>query len=186
MPEGLAQAMTDVEFVDLIGFLSKLKEPVSIVGQYRALGPVSEAAGPALDPASKVDPSAPARGPSGALLPWRRLDADAESLVDLTPLASDPAQAIYLSVPITSPSDQMARLILDTPADVRAWLDGKAVSFNTSGDDPVRTAAVALPRGRVDLLIRVPGGGKASLVTTVVSARPVEFAQGEAAKVSSR
>ena len=43
MPEGLAQTMTDQELVDLLAFLTTLKQPVSIVGQYQVIGPVAEA-----------------------------------------------------------------------------------------------------------------------------------------------
>ena len=32
MPEGLAQTMTDQEFVDLLAYLTTLRQPVSIVG----------------------------------------------------------------------------------------------------------------------------------------------------------
>ena len=42
MPEGLAQTMTDQEIVDLLAYLTTLKQPVSIVGQYQAIGPVHE------------------------------------------------------------------------------------------------------------------------------------------------
>ena len=44
MPEGLAQTMTDQELVDLLAFLTTLQQPVSIVGQYHVVGPVSRAA----------------------------------------------------------------------------------------------------------------------------------------------
>ena len=44
MPEGLAQTMTDRDLVDLLVYLTTLKQPVSIVGQYHAVGPFSESA----------------------------------------------------------------------------------------------------------------------------------------------
>ncbi len=51
MPEGLAQTMTDQELVDLLAYLSTLKHPVSIVGQYHVVGPLSEAGdGPRIEP----------------------------------------------------------------------------------------------------------------------------------------
>ncbi len=50
MPEGLAQTMTDEELVDLLAYLTTLRQPVSIVGQYHAVGPIHEASGwPAID-----------------------------------------------------------------------------------------------------------------------------------------
>ncbi len=57
MPEGLAQTMTDEELVDLLAYLTTLRQPVSIVGQYHAVGPIHEASGaPTIDVASKVKP----------------------------------------------------------------------------------------------------------------------------------
>ena len=89
MPEGLAQTMSVQELVDLLAYLSTLREPVSIVGQYHVLGPAGRArrrAG-ACRPGGKVDLSATVRGPHGRDLAWRRLDANAEGLVDLTAMA---------------------------------------------------------------------------------------------------
>ncbi len=45
MPEGLAQTMTDQELVDLLAYLTTLKQPVSIVGQYQVIGPLARADG---------------------------------------------------------------------------------------------------------------------------------------------
>ena len=42
MPEGLAQTMTTQELVDLLSYLTTLRQPVSIVGQYQMVGPVYE------------------------------------------------------------------------------------------------------------------------------------------------
>jgi putative heme-binding domain-containing protein len=70
MPENLAQTMSDQDLVDLLAFLSTLKQPVSIVGLYHALGPVAEGDGPpALDPKAKVDPSAPCGPPTARRSP---------------------------------------------------------------------------------------------------------------------
>src|SRR5262249_58397089 len=78
MPEGLAETMTDRDLVDLLTFLSTLKDPVSIVGQYQVIGPLAETDGaPALDPSQRIDLSANLRGPEGQKLSWRRLDTDA-------------------------------------------------------------------------------------------------------------
>jgi len=186
MPEGLAQSMTDAELVDLLAFLSTLRQPVSIVGQYQAIGPLAEKGRPAFDVAEKVNPALKLPGADGPEVAWRRLTANADGRVDLGPLAgSDSTRAVYLHAAINSPAEQEARLVLDTRADVKVWLGGKAVPLpGARGDDP-RAVAVNLPRGATDLLIRVPGGADAAVVTTVVSARPVEFG-AEGAKVSTR
>jgi putative heme-binding domain-containing protein len=184
MPEGLAQTMNDQELVDLLAFLSSLRMPVSIAGQYHVIGPLAEPDGtPALDPQRKVDLAENLASPEGQKLAWRRLDANAESLADLTTLAGpEPARAVYAYVPVLSPFEQDARIVLDTRAEVKAWLGGEPVALvRTSGDsDSPAVATVTLPRGAVDLLIRIPGGPGASLVTTIVSNRPVAFRADEA------
>jgi putative membrane-bound dehydrogenase-like protein len=187
MPEGLAESMSDQDLADLLSFLSSLKQPVSIIGQYQVIGPVAEASGmPALDPSEKVDLTANLRGPEGQKLSWRRLDANAESLADLSTLVgNDPAKAAYVYAPVVSPLGQPARLVIDSKADVKAWLNGKALGLAASGEDQTRTLVVDLPQGRSDLLIRVPGGPSATLVTTFVTDKPVAFRADEA-KVSAR
>jgi putative heme-binding domain-containing protein len=187
MPEGLAETFTDTDLVDLLTFLSTLKDPVSIVGQYHVIGPVAEADGsPALDPTAKFDAGLNLRGPEGQKLSWRRLDANAESLADVSAVVgNDPGKAAYLYAPVTSPIAQQARLVVDSKADVRAWLNGKALALPASGDDPARTVSVDLPQGVSGLLLRVPGGPGATVVTTFVAGKPVSF-QAVEAKVSSR
>jgi putative membrane-bound dehydrogenase-like protein len=187
MPEGLAETLSDQELADLLSFLSTLKQPVSIVGQYHAIGPVSETNGTkALDPSAKVNLSAALPGPEGQRLSWRRFDANAESLADLTGLVgNDPSRAAYLYVPVVSPVDQPARLVIDTKADVKAWLAGQPLALTASGDDPARSVAITLSHGASDLLIRLPGGPSVTIVTSVVTDKPVAFRADEA-KVSGR
>ncbi|MDE2505733.1 MAG: c-type cytochrome, partial [Planctomycetota bacterium] len=159
MPEGLAQNMNDRELVDLLAFLGSLKQPVSIVGQYLSTDPTNDA-------------------PAGAA--WiaaarRKLVADAEGSVDLSPLGADPKTSMYLSTPISSPVEQEARLVLDTTCEVEAWLDRKPVAFEPTAAGAPRAATVRLPKGASALLIRVRGGSRPSLSTTIVAAKPVGF-----------
>jgi putative membrane-bound dehydrogenase-like protein len=181
MPEGLAETMSDQDLVDLLAFLSSLREPVSIVGQYQVIGPVAESGGSmALDPTVKVDLSANLRGPEGQKLSWRRLDANAEGLADLTTLAgTDEAKAVYAYAPIISPIEQEALFVVDSKADVRVWLSGKLLALPKPTEGEPRAVTVTLPKGSGDLLIRVNGGPNAALVTTFVSGRPLEFRAGE-------
>ena len=56
MPEGLAQTMTTQELVDLLSYLTTLRQPVSIVGQYQVVGPLYEPDGTRrIDPGSALD-----------------------------------------------------------------------------------------------------------------------------------
>jgi len=186
MPEGLAETMSDQDLADLLTFLSTLKQSVSIVGQYHVIGPVAEAGGRAFDTAGKVDLSAGLGGPEGQKLAWRRLDANAESLADLSTLVgNDPVKAAYLYAPVVSPVPQQARLVFDSKAGLKAWLNGKSLELPAAGEDPARTLVVELPQGQSELLVRVPGGAAATLVTTFVTDRPLAFRTDEA-KVSAR
>ena len=184
MPEGLAQSMTDRELVDLLVYLTTLKQPVSIVGQYHVVGPLSES-GDALriNPASAVDLEASLDDGRGHKVSWRRLNANAEGLIDVSALASSDAKGglpFYAFTPIVSSTGQKARLVLDTPAEVAVWLNGKPVPLSGSREkgEP-RSAAVELSQGPGALLIRLTpdatARGPASLVTTIVADQPVGF-----------
>jgi putative membrane-bound dehydrogenase-like protein len=183
MPEGLAQTMSDQDLVDLLAFLSGLRQPVSIVGQYHVIGPVAEANGTrAIDPKSTVDLTANLRGPGGQKLSWRRLDANAESLADLTTLAGTATTgAVYAYAPVVSPSAQAARIVVDTKAEIQVWLGGQPLAIPKASDDGPLALDVTLPKGASDLLIRIAGGPGTSLVTTFVSNRPLAFRRDEAA-----
>ena len=174
MPEGLAQNMNDRELVDLLAFLESLRRPVGVVGQYQAAGPTAGESSPTFaTPATALEPKI--KLPGGATLAYRRVTSDAEGAVELTALGADPKTSMYLSTPISSPVEQEARLVLDTTCEVEAWLDGKPVAFEPAAADAPRAATVTLPKGASALLIRVRGGSRPSLSTTIVAAKPVGF-----------
>ena len=192
MPEGLAQTLTDQELVDLLTYLTTLRRPVSIVGQYHVIGPLDEIGGkPRVDPTKAINLDSAVDDGHGRKLSWRRIDANTEGLVDLTPFSvsdhaeSKTAGAAFAFMPVASPVGQKATLALDTTADVTVWLNGKSVVLSESkpGKTEPRTAAIELPAGPSALLIRVaPGGrsnGKATLVTTLVVDQPVGFSASE-------
>ena len=185
MPEGLAQTMTERELVDLLTYLTTLRQPVSIVGQYHVIGPVDESGGsPRIDPAAVVDLEASLDDGRGRKLSWRRINANTEGLVDLGTLGaveSGRAAAAYAFTPVVSPVAQKARLVLDSPAQVAVWLNGSPVPLSTGNpaQDEPRAATVDLPQGAGSLLIRVALDGRsaarAHLVTTFVADQPVAF-----------
>ncbi len=127
MPEGLAQTMSDQELVDLLTYLSTLHEPVSIVGQYHVIGPLAEPNGePVFALHGKIDLAATVRGPQGQNLAWRRLDANAEGLADLTAMVAGSAEnVVYAYTTVTSPVEQRARLVVETQSNLTVWLSGK-------------------------------------------------------------
>jgi len=178
MPEGLAGLMTDREFVDLVAYLATLRQPVSVVGQYQALGPVTLAAGSAL-PSPKIPLP-------GKTLAWRRLLADAEGQADVAPLAGPSATgAAFLHVPVLAPADLEARLVIDTLASVRVYLDGKELPG--VGVNAPKSIPLTLSAGEHDLTLRVEGGPSSSgIVTTIVAPKPVEFRAVDGPSVSER
>jgi putative heme-binding domain-containing protein len=164
MPEGLAQTMTTQEVVDLLSYLTTLRRGVSIVGEYHAIGPIYEPNGARLiDPASAPELHTQIADGRGHQLSWRRLGANAEGQVDLTLLASgDPKDAAYALVPVTSAKGQSAQLVIDTPAEVSAWFNGKVVAFTGESQEKgePRTAQVDLPPGSSKLLLRLTVDGR--------------------------
>ena len=180
MPEGLAEAMTDRDVVDLLAFLATLKEPVSIVGQFQALGPMAI-------PSENVPMNSKMPLLPSSKLAWRRISANAEGQVDLAiPAGDDPSKVAFLETPVLAPEDLDARLVLDTPADLRAWLDGKEITLPAPTGDQPRTIAVRLARGEHQLILRVGGGSQAGLVATFVASKPLEFRTSEGTTVSGR
>ena len=137
MPEGLAQTMTDQELVDLLAYLTTLKQPVSIVGQYQAVGPVHEPDGrPVFEPIAKLDLRGAVQRSEGAASSRGGVSsANAEGQADLAPLvAGDGKNAAYAWVPVVSPVAQKARIVFDTPADIAVWLDGKPLGLSGKSD----------------------------------------------------
>jgi putative heme-binding domain-containing protein len=185
MPDGLAQTLTDHELVDLIAYLATLRQPVAIAGQYHVLGPVPESGkGTRIDPASAIDLDATVDDGHGRKLSWRRANANAEGLIDLVALAGADSKngvCAYLYAPLVSPVAQKARLVLDTPTDGAAWVNGRPVALSAAGGEKggPRSAELELPQGSGSLLIRVPLVGSSStpatLVTTIVADQPVGF-----------
>ncbi len=194
MPEGLAQTMSDQQLVDLLAYLSTLRRPVSIAGQYHVIGPLTEPGGePDIDPDAKIDLGATVRGPRRQVLAWRRLDANAEGLADLTAMVAGNARnVVYAYTPVTSPIEQRASLVVETHSNLTVWSGGKPVitSSPTHLMSEPRGVEVTLPKSTSTLLIglNVGGrpGGQATLVTTIVSAQPVSFTGGEASLSARR
>jgi putative membrane-bound dehydrogenase-like protein len=191
MPEGLAQTLSVQEFVNLLEYLDTLRRPVSIVGEYHVIGPVRESNGThAVDPAAKPDLGRAVDDGQGHRLSWRKVATTAEGQADLVSLAgNDREQVAYAFVPLVSPVGQEAQLVIDTQAEVTAWLDGKAVPLSAQSQDKnePQTVNVELPQGSSALLIRFGGKStaQASVVTTLVSDQPVGFDVGAAGRASS-
>ncbi|MHB1557280.1 MAG: PVC-type heme-binding CxxCH protein [Isosphaeraceae bacterium] len=190
MPEGLAQTLTDAELVDLIAYLATLRQPVAIVGQYHVLGPLQGSSNTArLEKSGSIDIDNAVDDGHGRRLNWRRVNANAEGLVDVSALAGgedDGAGAgaghVYLYAPLVSPVAQRARLVIEAPDGASAWLNGQPLSLAPaeSGKSGTRETTIDLHPGPESLLIRLPldrtSGSPATLVTTIVADQPVGFA----------
>ena len=152
MPEGLAQTMGPEELIDLLAFLSSLHQPVSIVGQYHVVGPVSERS---IDVSGKIDPAARVPGPHGEQLAWRRLGANAEGLAELAVAAGGSGKtSVYAYTPVYSPVEQPAKLVVETQSDLSVWLGGKLVISAGPAEAAIEPheAGITLPQGTSTLL----------------------------------
>ncbi len=188
MPEGLAQTMTTQELVDLLSYLTTLRRPVSIVGQYQVIGPLYEVNGTRLiDPVSSPDLRTTVADGHGHDLSWRRLGTSAEGQADLSLMTGgDAKHAIYTMIPVVSPEVQQANLIVDTRMEVSAWLNGRPIALSAEKQDQSepRTALVELPKGSSTLMMRLANAtgvnGQALVATTFVADQPVGFDSGGA------
>jgi hypothetical protein len=77
-----------------------------------------------------------------------------------------------LRVPLRSAAGQAARLVVDAPGRVAAWLDGRRLEPEPNG----ASFRLDLPDGAASLDLAVTVDGAGGVVTTVVADRPVEFA----------
>ena len=116
---------------------------------------------PRVDPTSAVDLDATVDDGRGHKLSWRRINANAEGRVDLSAIVGGdvkPGEHLYLYAPLVSPVAQTARLVIDTPAEAAAWVNGKPVTFSAAGGDKgmPRTADLELSQATGGLLIRMP------------------------------
>ena len=173
--------MTDRELIDLLAYLSSLRKPVSIVGQFQVLGPIAEKNGVlAIDPKNtNISTSFRIKGADGIESGRRRISANAEGIVDANGSAGDGAndsQYVYLYTPVLSPMKQPVRLVLDVASKARVWVDGRElkVADRSKPDEPI-SIDLDLAAGKNTLLIRLPAGPTAKLVATFVAATPIEF-----------
>jgi putative membrane-bound dehydrogenase-like protein len=151
MPEGLTETMSEQDLVDVLAYLATLRRPVSIAGRVELAGPLAG------DAAARA----------GEALAWRRAEADAEGRVNLAE-----AGTYRLRVPLRSAAGQAARLVVDAPGRVAAWLDGRRLEPEPNG----ASFRLDLPDGAASLDLAVTVDGAGGVVTTVVADRPVEFA----------
>ncbi|GIW89160.1 MAG: hypothetical protein KatS3mg108_3484 [Isosphaeraceae bacterium] len=148
MPEGLTEALSEDDLVDLLAYLTTLRTPVSVIGQVELAGPWN--APPA----------------TGQTLVYRRATADAEGRVVL------PEPGSYrLRVPVQSARAQSARLVVDTPGQVQVRLNGQLLSPNP--DD--RSYRLGLEAGSAILELDVAVDAPAGVVLTIVAEQPVSF-----------
>ncbi len=190
MPEGLAQTMTNQDLVDLMTWMSTLKRPSSVVGQFQAIGPLPASADPDDKPAiaanATIRANEPVKTADGKSVAWRRLTATAEGMVDLGTM--EDGQTSYLWTVAVAPQEQKARLVLDSALPARVWVNGKEVPLVASGDQTAHEAPVDLAKGSNRVLVRVKSnkGPETNLGLTIVSDVPIEFRDTASTEVGNR
>ena len=99
---------------------------------------------------------------------------------------------VYAVAPVTSPVEQQARLVVETPLGPDRLAErqaGDLVRAATPPSNEPRAVELTLPKGPSSLLIRLTAGsrppGQATLVTTIVAGQPVSFT-GNDASLSAR
>jgi putative membrane-bound dehydrogenase-like protein len=160
MPEGLAQTLSDQDLIDVLTFLTTLKQPVTVAGRYHVSGPAS----------------ADAKYPAIVAYNYQPVTADVESKIALRALTgNDKATAAYFSINAVAPEATSAKLVVDTKANVKeVFVDGELVKLeaNKSG---IKTVEVKLKKGENSIIIRVPGGSEGEIVTSFVSSKALEL-----------
>ncbi len=177
MPENLVETLTEQDLADLIAYLATLRQPVSSLGEYYVLGPLSAGS---YDGATKPDLKARPVGPAGRPLRWRHVQTGRDQHLDLSALlGSKEGLEAYLFVPLVSDRTQHARLVLNTAHAVSLWLNGHRVRLaepRKTGANTLWEGPLKLQAGANDLVIRVASNRLgAGLVTTLITDRAIHF-----------
>ena len=139
MPDGLAQTLTESELVDLIAYLTRSASRSPSPGNTMSWGRSPSRWMRRGSTRRRRSTSMPTVDDGhGRKLSWRRVNANAEGLVDLSALVGSDAKTeacAYIYAPLISPVAQTARLVLDTPAGAAAWVNGKPVTLSATGSD---------------------------------------------------
>jgi putative membrane-bound dehydrogenase-like protein len=184
MPEGLTETMSEQDLADLLAYLSTLRQPVSILGEARTAGPLSDADGLRQSEESLSSDESIETG-RGKSFPWRRLSATAEGALQTGSLASA-RDVVYITAPVRSPRVQKAHLVLETDAEPAVWLGGRPVDLAAAEQPGLKIAEVEFGEGAVPLLIRLRGPAAGTLVVTFVCDESVDFATAAASAEASR
>ena len=184
MPEGLVQNLTNQELVDLLAFLSKLKQPAVTVQEWQVAGPFAADVGQA-GPENGINLKATYAGKDGKKVGWSKLTADREGRVDLESALGTRQAAAFLYAPVSSKAAQEGACVVLLPAGARAsgWVNGKEVKFQAGAApaDPKTmlpsSADLPLKAGKNEVLLKIVGSDQAALtpVATLVSPQGVEL-----------
>ena len=177
MPANIAETMTQQDLADLIAYLATLRQPVSTVGQYFLLGPLASGT---YDGSAQADLQQSWPAVSGGKARWRRVSTSRDNQLELPSLlGSKTSSEDYCMVPVRSPRAQDARLVLDSPCDLKIWHNGRPVPMKRPANDNAKTiwqGSLKLRAGSNHLVIRVASGTvNARLVTTLITRQAIHF-----------
>jgi putative membrane-bound dehydrogenase-like protein len=186
MPDGLAQAMSEQDLVDVLAYLASLNRPVATAAEYHVLGPVPVAsANDFFDPKQIPDVGATLSGQGGKRLAWRGYSAGQDGLLNLSNVIGTRAgQAAFCYLPIDSPIVQMAEVVFDADLEISLWVNGKSAKLPKPQADigGGARALIQLIEGENHLVIRVDAGHENPFIaTTVIADAPTRFSFGSQA-----
>lgn len=175
MPSDLAGYLTEEDLVDIIEYLTTLKQPALSVDQWQIAGPID---GP-MDKPLNVD-LFQTPGLEGKGQPWRTIKPDGTGYVDLRAHYAPHSDNIisYVACEIESPLDQAGTILLGTDDEARLWLNGAEIFAHKRHDaaTPHRDrVAVALKKGKNRLLLKINNGdGPHGFYFTLLSKEPLK------------
>ena len=185
MPENLVDTMTQQDIADLTEYMATLRQPVSTVGQYYLLGPLSDGT---YDASSQIDLQKSWSGPNGGKVRWQLVPASGDNYLDLTSLlGSKPGNELFCYVPYASPREQTARLVFNTNNDINLWHNGQPVKLALAvgdGHKKLWQGTIKMRAGSNHLTIKIASGKvNSGLITTIITDRAIRFdfdkAQGQ-------
>jgi putative heme-binding domain-containing protein len=182
MPERLTEVLTDQELVDLLAYLTTLKQPAFPINTWNVIGPL--AADATINVDKGVDLKATYSANNGDRATWRKLVTDREGRLDLETALGVRDGVAFLHAVLESKTDQTGRLVVLVPAglEVSGWLGGKKLKWesrrNRSDESQSAFAAEApLMPGRNEVVLKVAAhkDKPLAIIATIISSVGVEL-----------
>jgi putative membrane-bound dehydrogenase-like protein len=180
MPSDLTAFMTEEDVVDIVEYLTTLKQPALAVDQWHIAGPFPNDMGRSFPPEAGVQLAAGYDGKQGKVK-WRTVKPDATGYVDLRAFFAPQSDGIlsYLYCEVESPTDQVGTILLGSDDEAKLRVNGQMVFAHQRHEaaTPHRDRVeVQLKKGKNTMLLKINNGdGPHGFYFSILSKEPLKL-----------